>query len=209
MTASRIASRMLNERRDAHKEDAVGVRIWTCITVFVFMTAVSWAQEPGGGLSVVYLKNGKMVEGVIREQNDRMVKIEVNGAPVVYFLSEIGKIEAKKAPVFDPKTAPKDELIKYLINGGRSGSRLAEIIDEATASLSPEQAQEVRNLVDENVITLRIIKVYEKYFTEDELRQIVGFYEQDSGKKLLTSMPAILEESMGIILNEIVSKISK
>lgn len=38
--------------------------------------------------------------------------------------------------------------------------------------------------------------VYDKYFTESELRDIIGFYKSETGKKTIGLMPQIFSESM-------------
>ncbi|WP_055074198.1 DUF2059 domain-containing protein [Pseudanabaena sp. 'Roaring Creek'] len=59
--------------------------------------------------------------------------------------------------------------------------------------------------------------VYNKYFTESELRDIIGFYKSETGKKAIGVMPQLLGESMrrtneillpkmGSIMAEIVSE---
>jgi hypothetical protein len=38
--------------------------------------------------------------------------------------------------------------------------------------------------------------IYDKYFTESELRDIVGFYKSSTGKKAISMMPQIVSDSM-------------
>jgi uncharacterized protein len=38
---------------------------------------------------------------------------------------------------------------------------------------------------------------YAGHFTEAELKELVGFYRSPTGKKLVTELPAVLEESFG------------
>lgn len=41
-----------------------------------------------------------------------------------------------------------------------------------------------------------IAAVYDRHFTTDELRQLLAFYDTPVGKKLLTTLPTIVQESM-------------
>ena len=41
-----------------------------------------------------------------------------------------------------------------------------------------------------------IINIYDKKFTTDDIRQLVAFYDTPLGKKLLSTLPSITQESM-------------
>jgi len=41
-----------------------------------------------------------------------------------------------------------------------------------------------------------VIPIYSKYYTEDDLDQIISFYNSPVGKKMIESTPFILQESM-------------
>jgi uncharacterized protein len=58
--------------------------------------------------------------------------------------------------------------------------------------------QEVNATVEENLPLFKemIIPLYDKYFTLDELQGLNGFYSTPLGKKTISVMPALLQESM-------------
>ncbi|MFV5689921.1 DUF2059 domain-containing protein [Flavobacterium sp. ZT3R25] len=41
-----------------------------------------------------------------------------------------------------------------------------------------------------------IIPIYDKYYTESEIKQLAEFYQSSLGKKLISIMPLVLQESM-------------
>lgn len=52
--------------------------------------------------------------------------------------------------------------------------------------------------VDYNELVQKLVPVYSKHFTEQEIVDLLNFYNTSTGKKIIEKMPAILEESMEI-----------
>ncbi|MEO6228988.1 MAG: DUF2059 domain-containing protein [Ferruginibacter sp.] len=50
--------------------------------------------------------------------------------------------------------------------------------------------------LDADAITNMVIPIYEKYYTETEIQQLIDFYQTALGKKVIANMPAIMQESM-------------
>ena len=40
--------------------------------------------------------------------------------------------------------------------------------------------------------------VYDKYFTHQEIKELMAFYETPSGKKAILVLPTVINEAMGI-----------
>ena len=40
-----------------------------------------------------------------------------------------------------------------------------------------------------------VVDVYERHFTSDELRQLIAFYQTPIGQKMITELPAVMQES--------------
>jgi hypothetical protein len=51
---------------------------------------------------------------------------------------------------------------------------------------------------DTNELLVLIIPLYDKYYSTDDLKAINAFYESPAGQKVLSSLPAIMQESMNI-----------
>lgn len=61
--------------------------------------------------------------------------------------------------------------------------------------------EEVNNVIDQEVIknkrfTLMLYPVYDKYFTAEDLRQMIKFNETEVGRKIIKVMPMVTQESM-------------
>jgi hypothetical protein len=42
----------------------------------------------------------------------------------------------------------------------------------------------------------RLISIYDRYFTKDDLKAALAFYQTPSGQKMLSEMPALVRDSM-------------
>lgn len=62
---------------------------------------------------------------------------------------------------------------------------------EATKIIDEFKAQ-----LDTKVLVERIIRIYQKYYTEEDLVEINKFYDSQVGQKLLKNMPMLLQDSM-------------
>ena len=52
--------------------------------------------------------------------------------------------------------------------------------------------------VDYNELVQKLVPVYSKHFTEQEIVDLLNFYNTSTGKKMIDKMPVILQESMEI-----------
>ena len=61
-----------------------------------------------------------------------------------------------------------------------------------------------------------LVPIYDKYFTESEIKELIAFYESSVGKKMVKNQPLILQDSMEVgqkwgisIAQEIVEDLQK
>src|SRR5215831_18825558 len=47
-------------------------------------------------------------------------------------------------------------------------------------------------------ILQELVPVYAKYFTQDDIRGMLAFYESPVGKKMIQTMPAVVQDSMAV-----------
>ena len=66
---------------------------------------------------------------------------------------------------------------------------LQKDLTESIKSMAPEFEKRVSEIID------LVARVYASRFSEAELKEILDFYRSDSGKKLVTQLPNVLEES--------------
>lgn len=68
---------------------------------------------------------------------------------------------------------------------------------KTTYSSVPEEFwSEFKKEVNADALIDLIIPIYDKYFTEEDLNQLIQFYNSPIGKKVIESQPLILQESM-------------
>jgi hypothetical protein len=69
--------------------------------------------------------------------------------------------------------------------------------EEFTAYLT----EEVKAMTD-NLINEHMVNIYDKYFTHEEIKDLIKFYKTPVGKKMITTMPDIQKDIMTIMMNK-------
>ena len=69
--------------------------------------------------------------------------------------------------------------------------------EEFTAYLT----KEVKTMTD-NLINEHMLNIYDKYFTHEEIKNLIEFYKTPAGKKMITTMPDIQKDIMTIMMNK-------
>ena len=64
--------------------------------------------------------------------------------------------------------------------------------------ISSEYWDNASKHVDYDELVQKLIPVYSKHFTEQEIVDLLNFYNTSTGKKMIDKMPVILQESMEI-----------
>jgi sRNA-binding regulator protein Hfq len=169
------------------------------IFLFVFLTVASFADT-------VYLKNGRVVQGEIVSETKYSVKMKVGGRPKIFYADEVDRVEyAQDAPqsvqpveAFDPKDISEEKktlILRLLeVNGATEGIR--STLRTVVGNLPPEQAAEFEGLLKSDELIMRFVPIYAKYFTEEELREMIRFYGNPAGKRVLEVAPKLMEESI-------------
>ncbi|HET8826033.1 MAG TPA: DUF2059 domain-containing protein [Terriglobales bacterium] len=55
--------------------------------------------------------------------------------------------------------------------------------------------EKFKSKIDSNQLTALIIPIYDKHYTQAEIKSLIQFYESPLGRKVATSMPQVLAES--------------
>ena len=64
--------------------------------------------------------------------------------------------------------------------------------------ISSEYWDNASKHVDYDELVQKLIPIYSKHFTEQEIVDLLNFYNTSTGKKMIDKMPVILQESMEI-----------
>jgi hypothetical protein len=80
---------------------------------------------------------------------------------------------------------------------------------EIVSRMAVKYRDRVVKKIDANQLIEQVsYPVYDKYFTEAELRDIIGFYKSSTGKKAIAMMPQILDDSMRLTNEILLPKMS-
>jgi len=158
--------------------------------------------------TTIYLKDGRVVEGDIIQKASYYTIIQVNGFPNKYFNDEIEKImepwqeeEAVMEEViidyskFEHIFKEKVDLIVQLVKVSGIAHNMQANIQRVIKKAPKDRRLEMENLFDISGVIEAIIPVYNNYYTEEEIKKLIQFYESPVGKKLLEVTPKIIVES--------------
>ncbi len=90
----------------------------------------------------------------------------------------------------------KDDLIMTLMDMSGIRDNLVQTFEQIMQDGSPEEAETLKSILDIDEVIAQIVPIYDKYFTREELEDLVAFYRSDVGKKMLRVTPQIMEDSV-------------
>ncbi len=93
-------------------------------------------------------------------------------------------------------TADKKELILTLIDASGTRKTMTDMFDQIMLQAPEQQKTTLKSILNINEIISRLVPIYDKYFTETELKELIAFYRSTTGRKLIKVMPMIMEDSM-------------
>jgi len=101
------------------------------------------------------------------------------------------------------QTTPKEKKIKEmleLVGSGKLGVQVAQQMlnnfQERFTSVPAEFWEKMKASINADDLINLTIPVYAKYYTEEDLDQIVAFYKTPAGRKVISVTPQIVQESM-------------
>jgi len=104
--------------------------------------------------------------------------------------------EAREARYKDIK-----ELLK-VTGSADMGTQIAYQIVMSLKQQYPEvtdaQWKEYIGKMNTSELSEKVLPVYDKYFTNSEIKDIVKFYNSEIGKKMIKTMPMMMQESMAV-----------
>ncbi len=163
--------------------------------------------------AVVNLKNGKVMEGKVLERTADTLKLEVESIELTYYADEIasvdgaafaatpGAAESKAAaPAMADGSADmnKDALIRKFVEIYGVKQNMKANFDQMTGMLTPDQVATFHKMVSVDEIVELLLPLYDKYFTEDDLRAYIQFYDSAQGRKLTQTLPLLMKDSVDI-----------
>lgn len=190
------------------------MRIGTMVGLMMFLAAGA------ASAATVDLTDGRSVQGDIVKQDSKSLQISVDGETMTYYADEIKDIDGKPfaapaavqpeltaSPQSAPQAAPVSDnidpdkkvlILKFIdVFGTRQAlSNNFESMIKQIEKEKPDEAQKIRQRVKVDEIIDRLLPVYDRNFTSDDLKAFIAFYGSDAGLKLKSTMPQLMKESV-------------
>ncbi len=100
-----------------------------------------------------------------------------------------------------PETnAQKKELILSLIKVSGTQDTMSQMFNEIITQAPADKVASLKNVLNVDEVFARLIPIYDKYFTDQELGELISFYDTPTGRKLIKVMPSIMDDSMNASL---------
>jgi hypothetical protein len=118
--------------------------------------------------------------------------------------------QSRKGPAVDPALRADIERLMEMSGAATTGSQMASAVSDAflnglkqtQQSVPPRVIEVVREVLNTEFeqafnsgeIKDRQIALYAKYFTHDDVKGMLAFYQTDLGKKAIAAMPSLTRE---------------
>lgn len=104
-----------------------------------------------------------------------------------------------------PEQSEKQQDIMKLLRLSGSGELGIQVMDQMLITFESSFSQvpqkfwdDFRKEIKSDDLLELIAPLYDKYFTHDDIRELIRFYESPIGKKMIMTMPLVMQESMSI-----------
>ena len=169
-------------------------RVLAGFLVLLLFPGGLWADD-------IFFKNGKKVSGQILEESKYSMKVLVGEVIQTFYYSEIEKVVRDKDVAREQMeeredAAKKKELILSLLKANLARDNMKKIFNQIVEQAPPETQEQLRKILKPDEIIERLIPIYSKYYTSEELQDLINFYTSPTGKKHLEQTPQLLEETL-------------
>jgi len=162
---------------------------------------------------IIHLMDGTVFQGKVLEESDQQVTVEANNIVNTYSAKEILKIEPDPVVVPQKEENPyqvpgkKKELILRLLeaNGTREG--LSKIFIQTIDRVPADKRSLFSDLFRTDELMGILIPIYDRHFTEIEIKEMIQFYKSPVGQKLTQIAPAVMQETMEAAVKYIQQKV--
>ena len=101
------------------------------------------------------------------------------------------------------QSVSKTDNIKHLLEltgSGKLGVQVGQTMVNSFKKNYPNVPEDFWNdflkELNSDVLIKMIIPIYDKYYTESDIKQLTEFYQSSLGKKVIATMPVVVQESM-------------
>lgn len=115
----------------------------------------------------------------------------------------------------------KEEDLKKLFVVMQSESMIDKIMDSMLPALKQQAENEIKGddakkmyndymefvlgevkELSKKLVNVEMVKIYDKHFTHEEIKDLIVFYESPTGKKMLEKTPELTKDLMEIMINK-------
>ncbi len=153
--------------------------------------------------ATIDFQDGTKIEGKIVEVYPDRISLNIDNTIRNYDRNEIIKIERDSvqiSPAIGNGIIPtKRELILNLMEADGARASMTKIFSQIIAQTPKEREQELKNLLKVDEIIDILVPLYDQYYTEEEITQLITFYQSTLGQKLLQVTPKIMQQTIEIV----------
>lgn len=172
------------------------------LSVFLFLTA------GGGWAETVYLNDGRVVKGEIINRGSYFIVVMEGNMPRRYFNEQVLRIEEDDTYAYetggvtlDPSkvegvSEEKAKLILTLIEVNGVRKNIQENMERIISQAPAENKAQLEQLFDVNETVQYLIPIYDKYYSVEELKNIIDFFRSPTGQKVIEVTPKIMQETL-------------
>lgn len=102
------------------------------------------------------------------------------------------------APLAAVATDKKQLILKFIDVFGTRAAMTANLAAMLKSLPDDAEAQKLKENIKVNEIIDRLVPIYDKQFSEEDLKAFIDFYASPAGRKLVQGIPVIMRESMGV-----------
>jgi len=117
------------------------------------------------------------------------------------FVILFSSVSFAQAQIPEDKRQEIEKMLKLTGTEKMMGQMMAQLID-TLKTRSPQVSAEFwvkfQAKVDTHELIEKLMPLYDKYYTIDDLKAVNAFYASPAGQKVLASLPQIMQESMKI-----------
>ena len=171
--------------------------LYSCILFLIAFSSAGWAET-------IYFKDGHSVKGQFISKDDIYTVIKEGKFPRKYYNYLIDRIEQDKlsaeekvissnelSNVFDKK-----ELVRLFLEANGTKASIENNFKAIIEKAQPDKKEKLQQILEIDKIIGMLIPIYEKHFDEDELKQLIKFYQSPAGSKFLSISPVLMQETM-------------
>ncbi len=161
---------------------------------------------------VIYLKGGREISGKIVKESKYSMKVLVGEVLQTIYYEEVEKVIrdediSKERREKRKDAAEKRELIFELLKANKARSNMQIIFNQIIEQAPEETRENLRRVLIPDDVIEQLIPVYSKYYTAEELQDLIDFYSSPTGQKHLVNTPKLLEESMQVAVDYFKDKV--